>query len=157
MIMILSLCGDKIGYTDGSLIRHSWKDLALFKQFSLHTTVVMGRITLQSLPKKLPERKTWLLSNTLSFHPHADKIFSSLQEAIDAKEKNDVLCIAGGKRVYEEAFPYANILYVTQFKHYHIDNKPVAYAPENVLDYIYSHNGLTLYENEELKFNVYYK
>ena len=41
-----------IGYSDGSLIVHNKKDMKLFKELTLGESAIMGRKTVDSLPKK---------------------------------------------------------------------------------------------------------
>ena len=88
------------------------EDLAFFKQQTLHHYILMGRRSFEDIKRPLPQRKNLVLSSTLA--PQKDiTIVSSLQEAIDIAKDED-LYICGGAKLYEEAMPYCEYLYVTQ-------------------------------------------
>ena len=97
-----------------------WKkpvDLKRFKQITMNSTLVMGRVTWDSLgSKNLPGRKSVVLSNTIqSDVPSANTI----EEVLNlAKTFNNDIWVIGGGQVYSLALPYVNELDITYVMDY---------------------------------------
>jgi dihydrofolate reductase len=90
------------------------EDMQRFRELTLGHAVIMGRVTWESLGRKrLPERlNIAVTSNRL------DGIFSleSLNQAIFCANEvvgKDKACIIGGERLYTEALPLADRVYLT--------------------------------------------
>lgn len=100
------------------------EDKIRFRDLTLHHTIIMGRITFESLveyyrqyQKPLPDRNHIIVTKNNDFQPKADKCFvvHSLVEAIDlakTTEKEEIF-IAGGGQIYTQALPFADKLYLT--------------------------------------------
>ena len=99
-----------IGY-EGGLLYKIKEDLQRFKTLTIGHPIIMGRKTWESLPfKPLPGRRNIVLtSQDLPDVEH----YSSLQEAIEACQDQDIFIIGGGQ-VYKEALPLADRLYLTE-------------------------------------------
>lgn len=96
-----------------------WKisnDLKIFKEHTLNNIIVMGKNTFLSIPKLLPNRETWLISQEKliekTFCSIGDTIchYKMLQAAGDQRE----LIFIGGSRIYEEALKYVEKIYLTK-------------------------------------------
>jgi dihydrofolate reductase len=94
---------------DGKIPWRHPGDMRRFKRLTVGTTVVMGRLTWESLPKKpLPERRNVVLTS----HPiEGVDSYPDLAAALASCE-GDVWVI-GGARAYEEAMKHADLLDVT--------------------------------------------
>lgn len=102
-----------IGYQN-KLIYWLPNDLKRFKQLTTGHTVVMGRHTFESLPKgALPNRRNVVLSCT-QVHFEGCDAYTSLDEALVSCRPDEELYIIGGARVYEQALPKADRLYLTE-------------------------------------------
>lgn len=88
------------------------KDFAYFKKVTLNTTVVMGRKTWESLPRKpLPDRVNVILTRQVNYKaPEGVVVIASLDELKVTTEK---LFFIGGKDIYELGIPFANEIHVT--------------------------------------------
>ena len=121
-----------IGYK-GNLLVHIPEDMKRFKNFTKNNVVVMGRKTLESLPKGyLPNRKNIVLSkDPLSHKPklqvlsNKPKIYKDENDVIWCTDVDTVLksCeheksiwIIGGAEIYKQFAKYCNCLYLTLFK-----------------------------------------
>jgi dihydrofolate reductase len=107
----------------GSLLWHISEDLRYFKKITDGNTVVMGRKTWESLPKKpLPDRRNIVLTKNKNYVAQGAEIFDSVEEVLKkCSEKEKIFCIGGGT-VYKEMLPYSNNLYITRvFKKYEAD------------------------------------
>lgn len=100
---------------NNDLIWHLPNDLKFFRETTLKKTVIMGRRTFESLPKKLPNRR-----NIVLMLPSEEKIpdvdiFYSIDEVLDEVKKTDEeVFIIGGASIYRQFLPYADKLYLTE-------------------------------------------
>lgn len=95
--------------------------MAFFKQQTSGKTVVMGKNTYLSLPKKfrpLPYRKNIVISRQEPIEEHENLCWrTSLEEAISSlKNTEDEIYIIGGGSVYEQALPMVDVVYATEVK-----------------------------------------
>lgn len=98
---------------DGDLPWRLPNDLQHFKRLTLGNTVLMGRRTWDSLPKKpLPGRDNWVLSRDAGFAAEGARTFTDLQQALLAPCSGERLVI-GGAELYRQALPLAQRLYLT--------------------------------------------
>ena len=84
-----------------------------FKELTTGNVVIMGRRSYEEIGRPLPNRTTIVVSGTKNFD--AEKCFTakSLAEAIElAGDKNTY--ISGGARLYEEALPLVEKMYITE-------------------------------------------
>lgn len=93
-------------------------DQQQFRRLTWGHTVVMGRRTFEEIGKPLPGRKTILISRTLAVQTERCTTVASLPEALAAAGQETEIFIAGGSRVYEEALPYADRIYLTVLHEY---------------------------------------
>lgn len=84
-----------------------------FRELTTGNVVVMGRRSYEEIGRPLPNRMTYVVSNTKNFDQEGVKTVKSIQEAIDlAGDKN--VYISGGARIYEEAMPFVEKMYITE-------------------------------------------
>jgi dihydrofolate reductase len=103
-MQFISICAHVngiLGVNDGLPVRSS-ADLKLFKQLTLGEVIVMGRKTLESLPRKLEGRYVVCLTRDKGYtHPYADAVFNDPIDIIMAFENTTKrLIIAGGAEIY---------------------------------------------------------
>lgn len=84
-----------------------------FRELTMGNVVVMGRRTYEEIGKPLPGRMTIVLSKTKQFSAENCVTAGSLAEAIAMAGDRDIY-IAGGARLYKEALPLAEKLYITE-------------------------------------------
>lgn len=86
-------------------------DLALFKEVTKDTTVVMGRKTWESLPRKpLPGRVNVVLTKDKNYKAEGAVVIHDLQ---DLNVTTESVFFIGGSQIYELAIPFINELHVT--------------------------------------------
>jgi len=92
------------------------EDLKYFKSLTLHKTVVMGRMTFDSIMKRnnkpLPSRKNVVLSHQNSVHDEVETIHD-LSKYLKSHHVEDIFVI-GGKSIFEQAIEFADRLYITE-------------------------------------------
>lgn len=106
---------------DNALLWHLADDMAFFKQQTSGHTVVMGKNTYLSLPKKfrpLPNRLNIVISSQSPLEKHEQlRWYTSLSEALnDLKKTNQEVYIIGGGSIYKQALPIADTIYATEVK-----------------------------------------
>jgi dihydrofolate reductase len=93
------------------------EDMKHFRALTIRSTVLMGRVTWESLPEQyrpLPERRNLVLSRDSNWSaPGADRV-----DTVDAaiRETEGDLWVIGGGQVYEAALPHAHRLVVTELE-----------------------------------------
>ena len=106
-----------IGY-NGDLLEHIPEDLKYFKQLTFGNTIVMGRKTWDSLPKKpLPNRHNLVITKDPSIYELINEVwFYTLHqiEVLMLKNKNVSYFIIGGGQIYEKLLPICDRVYVTK-------------------------------------------
>ena len=109
MKIIVAVDNDWCIGKNGKLLAYLPADMKFFKETTIGHTVVMGRKTWDSLPKRpLPNRINGVLSRTLKSIEGA-KIFSSINEI-----PSDAFIIGGGE-IYKELLPYCSKIYMTKY------------------------------------------
>jgi dihydrofolate reductase len=104
---------------ENKLLWHLADDMAFFKQQTSGKTVVMGKNTFLSLPRKfrpLPNRKNIIISRQESIEEHENlSWYKSLEEAISSlKKTGEEIYIIGGGTIYEQTLPLADVVYATE-------------------------------------------
>jgi dihydrofolate reductase len=89
------------------------EDQARFKDITMGRTVVMGRLTWESLPQKvrpLPGRKNVVLTRRPDYLADGAHVVPSLQDALT----DDLTWVIGGEQIYALALPLATRCEVTE-------------------------------------------
>lgn len=120
MIKIIAAVGKNLELgKKGGLIWNLPNDLKFFKEQTQGSTVVMGRNTFNSLPKKLPNRKHLVLTDVDDFNKPVDDVslFYNIHDLLVEIEGRaiyaDVFIIGGGS-VYKQFIPFADELILTE-------------------------------------------
>lgn len=93
---------------DGKLPWHYPADLKRFKRLTLGSTIIMGRLTFESIGKPLPGRRNIVIT---SRRLPGVECFPSLEAAL-ATTQGDVWFI-GGARIFADAMQLADVIDVT--------------------------------------------
>lgn len=84
-----------------------------FKELTTGNVVIMGRKSYEEIGRPLPNRTTIVISGIKNFDAENCMTAKSVQEAIDMAGDRDIY-IFGGARVYEEALPFVEKMYITE-------------------------------------------
>lgn len=154
--------------SNGDLLVHIPEDMKFFKEKTNGNTVIMGRKTYDSLPKKpLPNRENVVITNTTKngFSIRMDEdgtVFTNLDDvkyALKLKEMDEFnIFIIGGGKIYKELLPYCDNVYVT--KVFHSYNNADTYFPniDNMPEWVMeSASEIKEYNGIEYQFYTYKK
>ncbi len=100
---------------NNDLLWHISEDLKRFKRITTGHTIIMGRKSYLSLPKRpLPNRRNIVISSTMAKEDiEGLEVVSSIEEAISKADKDKENFIIGGGLIYKEFMPLANKIYLT--------------------------------------------
>lgn len=105
---------------ENDLLWHISADLKHFKALTSGHTVLMGRRTYDSLPKKpLPNRKHLILTSDEGYPvPEGGERLADLAafEAYRAAHPAEDIYVIGGGQVYRQLLPYTDRLYLTEVR-----------------------------------------
>jgi dihydrofolate reductase len=108
---------DAIGLNN-SLLCHLPNDLKWFKKNSTNSTVIMGKNTWLSLPKKpLPHRINIVITDNSSDSFEGAHTVFSIEQAVNRCVENEEVFIIGGASIYQQFYSMANKLYLTKIHH----------------------------------------
>lgn len=96
---------------------HIKEELAFFKSETLHHNLLMGRKTFEGIGKVLPNRTTYILTSDLNYQVYDSNVIviNNPNELFDKfRDSKDILFIAGGKRIYDQFYEYADELVISE-------------------------------------------
>lgn len=86
----------------------------LFKQITMGGTLIMGRITYDSIGRPLPGRTTIIVTSNLNYSKTDCLIAHSMQEALSlAATENKEIYIVGGGEIYKQSIDNADVIHLT--------------------------------------------
>jgi dihydrofolate reductase len=97
---------------DGGIPWRLPEDQARFKELTMGHTVVMGRLTWESLPAKvrpLPGRKNVVLTRQADYMADGADVVTTIEDAVDGET-----WVIGGEQIYRLALPIATRCEVTE-------------------------------------------
>lgn len=83
-----------------------------FKELTTGNTVIMGKRSFEEIGIPLPNRKTIIISATMSYEAENCRTVATLEEAILLAGESDIY-VSGGERLYKEALPRVERMYIT--------------------------------------------
>lgn len=107
---------------------HLPDDFKRFKQLTSGHKIIMGRKTLESFPKPLPNREHIAITRDPNYTPKFTcTIVNSLEEAISLTETDSLAYIIGGGEIYKQAMSFATHIELTRI---HAPFKADTFFPE---------------------------
>lgn len=118
---------------DGKIPWYYSTDFKWFKQQTTNHICVMGRTTYEDINDRLgdkgglnvlPNRKCFVVSNTVESYPNATVIknISEVEQHLTEDDQGKTIFLIGGERIFMEGMSMADIIYLTAInKDYHCD------------------------------------
>ena len=128
MISIIVAISDDYGIgKDNDLLWHIPEDLKRFKRITTGKTIIMGKKTWESLPKRpLPNRRNIVITDLAGeTFPGAESAYS-IEDAASKCGKDEEVFIIGGGSIYRQFMPLCDRLYIT---HVHKSTPADIYFP----------------------------
>lgn len=101
----------------GTIPWHSREDFAHFKQVTAGQTLIMGRLTHESIGRPLPGRRTVVISRNRDYRADGVEVVGSLEAALQlsaAEPFGEMDVVAGGAQIYALALPLADRQVLTE-------------------------------------------
>lgn len=129
MISIIAAVSEDFGIgRNNDLLWYIPEDLERFKRLTYGKTVIMGKKTWESLPRKpLPGRKNIVISDSPGDRIENAVTAFSIEDALDKSGQAEEIFIIGGASIYRQFMPYAGRLYLT---HVHMNKPADVFFPE---------------------------
>jgi dihydrofolate reductase len=113
---------------DNELLWHISEDLKRFKRLTIGNTVIMGKKTWESLPRRpLSGRKNIVLTDNPQESIENSVTAYSLDDALSKCVHDEEVFIIGGESIYRQFMPIADRLFIT---HVHKNAPADVYFPE---------------------------
>ena len=93
---------------------HLPEDLAHFKRTTMGRTIVMGRLTWESIGRILPGRQMVVISRGKPHLPAGVRWAASFAQAIADNASEDELFVIGGAQIFASALPIADRIILTE-------------------------------------------
>lgn len=86
----------------------------LFKEITMHSVLIMGRKTYESIGKPLPGRVTIIVTRNADYSQENCETAANLEHAIILANAHDrPIFVAGGGQIYEQALPLVSGVHLT--------------------------------------------
>ena len=113
IVLVVAIADNGVIGKDGAIPWHISEDMKRFKALTLGHTIVMGRKTWDSLPRKpLPGRVNVVVTRQKDWHAEGAIAASSLGAATAGT--SGTVMIIGGAEIYERALPMATRIELTE-------------------------------------------
>ncbi|AKA35618.1 dihydrofolate reductase [Flagellimonas lutaonensis] len=117
---------------DNDLPWHLPDDFKRFKKLTSGHKIIMGRKTLESFPKPLPNREHIVITSQKNYTPKFEcTVVHSLEEAIELTKGDAQAFIIGGGEIYRQAMDHATHIELTRI---HATFEADTFFPEIDLD-----------------------
>jgi dihydrofolate reductase len=112
--IIVAMSKNRVIGKDNNMPWHLSDDLKNFKNITMDKTIIMGRLTYNSIGKPLPRRNNIVLSRSLE--DSKVTIFGSLDKALNESRNEEEVFIIGGADLYSQTMNIATKLYLTTIR-----------------------------------------
>jgi dihydrofolate reductase len=113
IVLVVAISDNGVIGRNGAIPWHISEDLKRFKALTLGHTIVMGRKTWDSLPKKpLPGRVNVVVTRQKDWQAEGAIAASSLGQATSGT--SGTVMVIGGAEIYERALPLASRIELTE-------------------------------------------
>ena len=115
MIAVAAMAANRVIGADGKIPWHLPEDLRWFKELTMGGTLLMGRVTYDSIGKPLPGRLTIVMSRQDGLAIPGVEVIRDLSGLSTARTQGEIF-VVGGSEIYRVALPYCRDLYLTEVK-----------------------------------------
>ena len=123
LITIVAIDEEKGIGKNGQLPWHIREDLQLFKQNTLHHSILMGQTTYDHMPRKLRDRHTYVCSIDPEYQitddPEAEVIHDLEAFLKQHQDDEEEVFVCGGASIYRQSYPYCKKAYISFVKGTH--------------------------------------
>lgn len=115
MIAVAAMAENRVIGLEGRLPWDLPEDLRWFKELTMGGTLLMGRVTFDSIGRALPGRKTLVLSRKGEVKVDGVNVIRDLSGLRNLETPGETF-VVGGSEIYRICLPYCRDLYLTEVK-----------------------------------------
>jgi dihydrofolate reductase len=115
MIAVAAMSANRVIGADGQIPWHLPEDLRWFKELTTGGTLLMGRVTFDSIGRPLPGRETVVMSRQDHLQIPGVQVIRDLSGLAQARVQGEIF-VVGGSEIYRAALPYCRDLYLTEVR-----------------------------------------
>lgn len=121
--LIVAMTKEGVIGLDGKMPWNIPEEMALFKEKTTGSVVIMGRKTFDSIGRALPNRINIVISRDKNYKIIDATVYSSLKEGLEeAKKHNKEIYIIGGAEIYRESLQYVDRMCISYLKNNYLGN-----------------------------------
>lgn len=113
IVLVAAVADNGVIGRGGDIPWHLPEDLRHFREVTTGHTVVMGRVTYDSIGRPLPNRTNVVVTRDPAWTAEGVTVVGSLEEALTSAGAEQVM-VMGGAQVYEAAMPLADVQVLTE-------------------------------------------
>jgi dihydrofolate reductase len=113
---------------DNQMIWHLPDDFKRFKQLTTGHTIIMGRKTLESMGRALPNRTNIIITRQKDYSYKGAVVVNSLKQALQIAPQDEEVFIIGGGEIFKDSMDIADKIELTYI--YGISPEADAFFPE---------------------------
>lgn len=113
MIAVAAMAANRVIGAEGKIPWHLPEDLRWFKELTMGGTLLMGRVTYDSIGRPLPGRRTVVMSRREGLEIPGVTVIRDLSGLRNVLVQGEIF-VVGGAEVYRVALPYCRDLYLTE-------------------------------------------
>jgi len=153
IILIVAMAANRVIGHDNDIPWRIPGEQRRFKEITWGHTLVMGRLTYQSIGRPLPGRRTVIITRQNDYREPGCTVVHSLAEALRACADAEKVFIAGGGEIFTQSLALADAIYLTTL---HREVAGDIYFPEfSEADFAKEHEEVVRNEEEPYTFAVY--
>jgi Dihydrofolate reductase len=114
--LVVALGDNQVIGKDGWMPWNLPEDLKSFRKLTLHHAIVMGRTTFDAMKKPLLKRHTYVVTRNKAYtynHEDVSVVYDFKRLLDEYKQKDEILYICGGAKVYEYALPWVDEMWIS--------------------------------------------
>ena len=115
MIAVAAMAANRVIGAEGKIPWHLPEDLRWFKELTMGGTLLMGRVTYDSIGRPLLGRQTIVMSRKEGLEIQGVTVIRDLSGLRGVAAQGDVF-VVGGAEIYRAALPYCRDLYLTEVR-----------------------------------------
>ena len=113
--IIVAMGSNRVIGKEGKMPWHIPEELQSFKTITTGSNIIMGRKTLESIGKALPNRVNICISKSLD-HFNGVRVVNDISKLPDAIDYDKRIFVIGGSGVYKLFLAHANVLHLSIIK-----------------------------------------
>jgi dihydrofolate reductase len=111
--LIVAMAANRVIGVDGQMPWHLSADLKRFKNITMGSPILMGRVTFEAIGRPLPGRDNLVISRNPDFCPSGCRVFSDIDSALASASACEQLFVIGGASLYQAVLPLADYVHLT--------------------------------------------